>query len=130
MSLATFLAIGSGGFIGAVLRAYFNGLVNKNIEHDLPFGTLSINIIGSLLMGVIFVIAHETSLIPPHIRSFIATGILGAFTTYSTFAIETLILFENKNYILGFSNMALNLFGSIVAVAIGYKLTLMLIKGA
>ncbi len=129
MSWQSFLAIGSGGFLGAILRAYVNGWASKTFSHDIPIGTFTVNVLGSFLMGAIFVLSHNLELIPPHIRSFIATGILGAFTTYSTFAIETFILFENRNILMGFSNMALNLFGSVIAAAIGYKITLLLMRG-
>jgi len=53
MSLTTLLAIGSGGFIGAVLRAYLNGFISHRVPHDLPFGTLGVNLIGSFVMGVL-----------------------------------------------------------------------------
>ena len=53
MSWQTILAIGSGGFIGAILRAYFNGLISHRLPHDLPFGTLGVNLIGSFIMGLL-----------------------------------------------------------------------------
>ena len=54
MSWQTILAIGSGAFIGAVLRAYLNGVVNHHLPHTLPFGTLSVNLIGSFIIGALF----------------------------------------------------------------------------
>lgn len=128
MSWQTILAIGSGGFIGAILRAYINGLANKNISHDIPFGTLSANIIGSFAIGVLFATFAYTSIFSPHIKSFLSTGLLGALTTYSTFAIETFWLLSGGSIILGFSNMALNLFGTVAAAGSGYKLTEMFFK--
>ncbi len=122
MSIATILAIGSGGFIGAVLRAYLSGVINSNAPHDIPFGTLGVNLIGCFAMGILYFYFTHTQAFSPHVKSFLSTGILGALTTYSTFAVETFILLNDKTYMMALSNMALNLFGSIVAVTSGYFL--------
>jgi len=122
MSWQSILAIGSGGFIGAILRAYLNGVFNKNFPHDLPFGTLSVNLIGSFTLGVFFALFTYTSFFSPHIKSFLSTGMMGALTTYSTFAMETFWLLSGGSITLGLSNMALNLFGSIIAAGSGFKL--------
>lgn len=61
MSWQTFLAIGSGGFIGAVLRAYLNGAISHRVPHELPFGALGVNLIGSFIM----VFWSHTLCIPP-----------------------------------------------------------------
>ena len=53
MSWQAILAIGSGGFIGAVLRAYLNGLISHRLPHDLPYGTLGVNLVGSFIMGIL-----------------------------------------------------------------------------
>ncbi len=121
MSWQTILAIGSGGFIGAICRAYLNGLVNKNIPHDLPFGTLSVNILGSLILGALFALFSNTSIFSLHIKSFLSTGMMGALTTYSTFALETFWLFNAGNIILALSNIVLNVVGTLVAAGIGYR---------
>lgn len=128
MSWPTLLAIGSGGFIGAVMRAWVSGLANRHIPHDLPIGTLTVNMLGSFIMGLIFAWFSTQPGIPQHIKSFISTGFLGAFTTYSTFAIETFILLNGKTWAWALSNMALNVFGTILAAAAGYKIYLMLFK--
>jgi CrcB protein len=122
MSFQTILAIGFGGFLGAVTRAYLNGVANRNIPHDLPFGTLSVNIIGSFAIGVFFAYAQGNESISPVVKSFISTGFLGALTTFSTFSYETFFLINSGNMILAFSNASLNLFGTIVATGMGFKL--------
>lgn len=98
------------------------GLSNRYIPHDIPFGTLSVNLIGSFLMGALFAYFASTPHISPTVKSFLSTGLLGAFTTYSTFAMETFTLMGEKTIILAISNMALNLFGTILAAGAGYKL--------
>lgn len=120
MSWQTILAIGSGGFIGAVLRAYLNGLISHRVPHDLPYGTLGVNLIGSLLMGILFAYFMYTTFFPVHVKSFLSTGVLGALTTYSTFAIESVLLLQGGSIMLAALNMALNVFGTVLMAAIGF----------
>jgi len=122
MSWQTILAIGSGGFIGAILRAYLNGLVSHKVPHVLPFGTLSVNLIGSFIMGVLIAYFMYNTSLSVHTKSFLSTGILGALTTYSTFAIESFLLFEGGSIGLALLNMSLNVFGSVVMAGIGYNI--------
>jgi len=122
MSWQTILAIGSGGFIGAVLRSYINGLISHKVPHDLPFGTLGVNLLGSFIMGSLIAYFMYTTTLSVHVKSFLTTGILGALTTYSTFAIESFLLLEGGSILLAFTNMALNLFGTIIMAGSGYYL--------
>lgn len=122
ISWQTMLAVGSGGALGAIGRVYFNGLVNSKIPHDLPLGTLSVNLVGSFIMGMLFAYFLHTTLLSMHLKSFLSTGILGALTTYSTFAIESFILLQTGNYFLAVSNMALNTIGTVVMAGIGFTL--------
>lgn len=123
MSWQTILAIGSGGFIGAIARAYINGLVNKNIPHELPFGTLGVNILGSLILGILFAFFTYTQFFSLPLKSFLSTGIMGALTTYSTFALETFWLLNQGSIVLGFTNIFLNVFFTILAAGSGFKVS-------
>ncbi len=120
MNILTIIAVASGGAIGATSRLLINTAVNKHFVHALPLGTLTVNFLGSLLIGVLFAYFHLNTSLSPHLKTFLITGMLGALTTYSTFAIESFFLLESGHYAHAFANMALNLFGTIFFAGAGY----------
>lgn len=120
LSWQTVLAVGSGGFIGAVLRVYINGLISHKLPHVLPFGTLGVNLIGSFIMGALIAYFMHTTLFSVHAKSFLTTGLLGALTTYSTFAMESFLLLKAGHLFMAGLNISLNAFGTIIMVALGY----------
>jgi CrcB protein len=122
MKIETLLAIGIGGFIGTILRVYISSYMNSNFNHNIPIGTLFVNLIGSFILGVLFAYFNYTTIFSPAVKSFLSTGMMGALTTYSTFAIESFFLLNGGLYILAFSNMFLNLFGTIFMAGAGYKI--------
>jgi len=127
-SLTTIIAVASGGAIGATLRLLLNGITNKYVVHALPLGTLAVNLLGSLLIGMLFAYFHFNTALSPHVKTFLVTGVLGALTTYSTFAIESFFLLESGHYTHAFANMALNLFGTIILAGIGYYIMMQITK--
>ena len=128
MKIQTMLAIGAGGFIGAILRAYISGLVNEHVSHNIPFGTLAVNLLGSFILGSLFAYFTYTQIFSVHLKSFLSTGMMGALTTYSTFAMESFFLINGGMYIAAVSNMLLNLFGTILMAGAGFKLFESLLK--
>ena len=124
MNLATLIAVASGGAIGASLRLLINTTVNKNFIHSLPLGTLTVNLLGSFIIGMLFAYFHLNTNLSPHLKTFMVTGILGALTTYSTFALESFFLLESGDYMHAFLNVTLNLFGTILLAGVGYLLIL------
>lgn len=128
MSWQTILAIGSGGFLGAVLRAYVNGVISHRMPHDIPFGTLGVNLIGSFIMGLLIAYFMYTTLFSVNVKSFLTTGILGGFTTYSAFAIESFFLINGGNIAMALANISLNAFGSIFMAGSGFYIVKYIFK--
>ena len=92
------LAIATGGAIGAVSRHYVAGYVFRTFGSGFPYGTFAVNIIGSLLMGFLvtaFALKFQTS---QELRGFLTVGILGSFTTFSTYSLETVLLIERGDW--------------------------------
>jgi len=119
-NLTTALAVGFGGFFGAIARFYVGVEMVKHFPHEVPLATLTVNIIGSFIIGLLiafFVIYTPNTLL----KLFLVTGFLGALTTYSTFAIESFMLL-NSNFWYGVLNIVLNVFGTILAAGSGYKI--------
>lgn len=128
MSWQTILAIGSGGFIGAVLRAYLNGVISHKMPHDIPFGTLGVNLFGSFIMGLLIAYFMYSTVFSLHTKSFLSTGILGALTTYSTFAVESFLLLNSGQIALALANISLNAFGSIFMAGGGFYIAKLFLK--
>ncbi|AHF03956.1 camphor resistance protein CrcB [Marichromatium purpuratum 984] len=88
------LAIAGGGALGALSRFWISTGVYRVLGRDFPWGTLAVNVIGSFLMGLLFVLLTERLAVAPEWRGAVLVGFLGALTTFSTFSIETLNLIE------------------------------------
>ncbi|WP_251197648.1 fluoride efflux transporter CrcB [Anaerotardibacter muris] len=113
------LIVGCGGFIGAALRYLVSIGVSGVYAHVFPLATLIVNIVGSFLIGV-------CSICLPHVfpenkeaMLFLTTGVLGGFTTFSTFSLETIQLFEDAQYGIAAGYMALSLAACIAGVFAG-----------
>ncbi len=110
------LFIGIGGFIGAVARYLLSGLFYNILGDRFPYGTFAVNIIGCLLLGFFLTLTEGKFIISPQVRSFIVIGILGAFTTFSTFSYETFALLQSGLYSSAILNIFLSVIISLAAV--------------
>jgi CrcB protein len=92
MSMLQVAAVAGGGAAGAALRLWVSSGVHGLLGRDFPYGTLVVNVSGSLAMGLLYVLLLERSAAPPEIRAALLVGLLGAFTTFSTWSLETVNL--------------------------------------
>jgi CrcB protein len=99
------LAIAAGGALGALLRFWVSGGVYQLLGRGFPYGTLAVNLLGSFLMGLLFVLLNERLAAAPELRAALLIGLLGAFTTFSTFSIETYHLIEQAAYLKALTNV-------------------------
>lgn len=108
--------VGLGGFLGAVLRYLLSSIT---VRGSFPVMTFLINIVGAFLIGVVVGIAGKYSSVPPEVTLFLKTGLCGGFTTFSTFSLETLNLFEKKEYVIGTGYAAASVILCVLGVWLG-----------
>ena len=113
------LLVGLGGFLGAILRYLVDGWVAQRLGSTFPYGTLVINVGGSFLLGLLLTVVAERFAAPPGLRLFFGIGFLGAYTTFSTFAFESLVLIEDRAYLVAVANLLGNVVLGLIAVALG-----------
>lgn len=122
------LAVGSGGFAGSVLRF----LVYKYFENPQstgwPWGTMAVNVIGSLIAGILFGISEKTNLLPETLSLFLLVGFCGGFTTFSAFALDNLKLFQEGEFTQNFLYISSTILFGVLAIFIGHYLSTTLIK--
>lgn len=115
------LAIGSGSFIGGALRYLLSQFVQARYPAAFPYGTFGVNIIGCLLIGVVFAVAERNNL-PQEWRLFLATGVLGGFTTFSSFSYETVILLRDGQHFPAaayiFASIVVGLLATFIGIAL------------
>lgn len=116
------IVIGTGGFIGAVLRYSISGWAYRVFGTGMPYGTLIVNILGSFILGFFLFYTEGKTTISPLWRSFIAIGMMGALTTFSTFSYETFVMLQESLYLQVLSNIALNVILTLTAVWAGMVL--------
>jgi CrcB protein len=123
MPLRQILFVGLGGFLGAILRYLVSGWVqslSKSI--DFPYGTLAVNALGCLAIGLLSQLAAARGLFGSDARALVFIGVLGAFTTFSTFSSETLNLIFDGNHLLALANIGLQLSLCLGAALLGHSL--------
>ncbi len=113
------LAIAAGGAAGAVLRFWVSSGVYALVGRGFPYGTLAVNVGGSLIMGLLYVLMLDRMSVAPEWRGAILIGLLGGFTTFSTFSIETLNLIEQADYLKAALNMVVSVVACLAAVWLG-----------
>lgn len=112
-------AIAGGGAMGALMRYWVSTAVYGWLGRGFPWGTLAVNVIGSFVMGLLTVLLIERLDSPPETRAFLLIGLLGAFTTFSTFSVETLMLIESGAWPRALANAVASVLVCVLAAAFG-----------
>jgi len=113
------LFIAAGGALGAVSRYGVSSAVYQLLGRGFPYGTLAVNLLGSFLIGLLSIWLIERFNLSPEWRAAILIGFLGAFTTFSTFSLETLTLIEQSAYLKAGLNMLISVTTCLIAVWLG-----------
>lgn len=117
------LLVGTGGLIGSIARYLTASYFTKVFPSSFPYGTFIVNIVGCLIIGIIYGLSERFNWLTPEWRLFLATGICGGFTTFSSFAYENIKLIQDGNFLI-FSIYSITSFAiGLFAVFIGLTLT-------
>jgi len=123
-ALISAVVVGSGGFLGAIARYGISGLVQRRFSlSTFPYGTLAVNLLGCLAIGAITGLVDSRKLFGPEFRSFALIGILGGFTTFSTFSYETFAMIRDEEYLRVTVNIGSHVILGLAFVWLGYALT-------
>jgi len=114
------MAVGIGGFLGALGRFVLSGWAQKIWGGTFPFGTLLVNVLGSFIIG--FMVLYFEQSIAPQQKALMMTGFLGALTTFSTFSLETVLMLQEQLYLKALSNISLNMLLCVTATLLGMAL--------
>lgn len=115
-----YLFVAVGAACGGVLRYWLSMVIQRHAPFGVPLGTLSVNIIGSFILGFIIFNFDARELISTELKLLLTVGVCGGFTTFSTFSYETISLLKDSEYLLAFLNVGLNLFLALFAVVAAY----------
>ena len=124
--MVNILYIAGGGALGALLRYWISTLMDNIFGHDFPYGTLSVNVIGSVAIGLLYMVSVERFTISVELRAGLMIGLLGAFTTFSSFSLETLTLIQSGQQVKAVLNVILSvtlcLIGCWAGMALGKQI--------
>jgi CrcB protein len=120
------LAVAAGGFLGSILR-YFAGEWIK-LDNGFPIGTCAVNLSGSFMLALLLTLTTTRVTMNPLVRLAIGTGLIGSFTTFSTFSMETLLLLHNQQWIMAFVYFATTIAGSCLLSYGGYSIATLISK--
>ena len=121
LSAVPVLCVAAGGAIGSVLRHVLGVMALRHLGADFPWGTLTVNVVGSLVIGIIGGAVAAGAALAPEARLFLVTGVLGGFTTFSAFSLDTGALFQRSPGLAG-AYLAVTIGGGLGAFAAGWLL--------
>lgn len=123
MTMKILLMVGTGSFAGGVLR-YLTGVFMQRMTQSVyPYGTLTANILGCLLIGIFFGLAERGNFLSPEWRIFLTTGLCGGFTTFSTFSLDALNLMNDRGIYTALAYIGISIFIGILFTFLGIFIT-------
>ena len=117
------LIVAAGAGMGGSLRYLISNVIYKYLPAFFPYGTLAVNILGSIILGVLIFGFDEKNMLHPGLKLLIGVGFCGGLTTFSTFSFETFNLLRDSEFLLAGINIAANFLLTIFGVYLGYLLT-------
>ncbi len=121
--MTEYLAVALGSAIGGTFRFWLSNFVYEFLLPTFPYGTLSVNVLGSFLIGLIMFGLDDRGLISHEMRLFLTVGICGGFTTFSTFSLETINLLKNSEYTMALINIGVSIALCLAATFAAWILT-------
>ncbi|MDP1676544.1 MAG: fluoride efflux transporter CrcB [Bacteroidota bacterium] len=112
--------IGLGGFLGSIARYGLTSLVQTKTESLFPYGTMLVNILGCFIIGLLMTLFQERIVVSQNVRFFLIIGILGGFTTFSSFSYDTFAMMKSGNFFGAGLNTGVSLFGCLIATWAGF----------
>ena len=116
------ILIGLAGLVGTLCRYWLSGLVARHYGETFPWGTLVVNVVGCFLAGSLFYLMEERFLVSPMLRTIVLIGLLGGFTTFSSFSLQTFTLLREGEFALAALNVTLSNLLGLVMLWAGYSL--------
>ncbi len=116
------LLIGLAGFVGTLMRYGLSEMIARRYGESFPTGTLVVNLIGCFLAGLFFYLIFERYPVSQTMRAVLFIGLLGGFTTFSSFGLQTFTLLRDGQMGLGLLNIAVSNIGGLLMVGLGYSL--------
>lgn len=116
------LFVAAGGALGAMARFFITTQLSPLTGHRFPLGTLAVNLLGCFLVAFLYVVIVEKAMLPPYWRHLLVTGFLGALTTFSTFSLDALLLWQNGLHSVAVFYVLANVLGCLLVVAASWYL--------
>jgi CrcB protein len=114
-----YLLVFVGGGVGATTRYWLQGVVYRFTGAGFPYGTLAVNVLGCFAIGALMAVFEERFVVAPALRVFLSVGVLGGFTTFSSFSYETMTLLRDGSYLLGAANVVASVLTCLAATWLG-----------